>query len=293
MNMDDKEHLIKYLLILILGCVLAILAAWLTAMFIVIKLAQGISLAALTFIVLWCAMVGSAVVWGSCAFCWLVLGSLRKRTIHKVMRLSEAMHKLHASTNHEQIATIRYYNINIFKAPNPIPPEGLMDVKCRKISGFVSPLPFGFNKFFALGSPEYCCDAALISEIMENNRIKWGGEAQRVPLDDISKYTREIENLQSKYKEMAQQYTGAAGREGKLKEELAKNEIHMQILVTLANNTTKEFTHPLTKNEIVRKYKDIGKTLGVENAPASCIEIFRKAMPKEYINHGGAPAQTS
>ncbi|SFV73620.1 hypothetical protein DESPIGER_1790 [Desulfovibrio piger] len=41
----------------------------------------------------------------------------------------------------------------------------------------------------------------------------------------------------------------------------------------------------------MRQYKEIGKTLGVENAPGNYIEIFRKAMPKEYINHGGAPIQ--
>ncbi|MFR0876087.1 MAG: hypothetical protein ACLSHC_17000 [Bilophila wadsworthia] len=88
---------------------------------------------------------------------------------------------------------------------------------------------------------------------------------------------------------MTEKYTSAAGREGKLKTKL--NKWHIYILVTLANKVTREFTHPLAKHEITRQYKEIGKTLGVENAPGNYIEIFRRAMPKEYINHGGAPIQ--
>ena len=90
---------------------------------------------------------------------------------------------------------------------------------------------------------------------------------------------------------MTEKYTSAAGREGKLKNEIEQMETHMHILVMLANKTTRDFTHPLAKHEIMRQYKEIGKTLGVENAPGNYIEIFRRAMPKEYINHGGAPIQ--
>ena len=97
--------------------------------------------------------------------------------------------------------------------------------------------------------------------------------------------------LKKKYKEMTEKYTSAAGREGKLKNEIEQMEAHIHILVTLANKVTREFTHPLAKHEITRQYKEIGKTLGVENAPGNYIEIFRRAMPKEYINHGGAPIQ--
>ena len=100
-----------------------------------------------------------------------------------------------------------------------------------------------------------------------------------------------FEELKKKYKEMTANYTGATGREGKLKAEIKQMEAHMHILVALANKATREFTHPLAKHEITRQYKAIGKTLGVENAPGNYIEIFRKAMPKEYINHGGAPTQ--
>lgn len=90
---------------------------------------------------------------------------------------------------------------------------------------------------------------------------------------------------------MTANYTGASGREGKLKAEIGQIEAHMHILVTLTNRVTREFTHPLAKHEIARQYKEIGKTLGIENAPGNYMEIFRKAMPEEYINHGGAPVQ--
>ena len=150
---------------------------------------------------------------------------------------------------------------------------------------------FGFNKFFALGSPEYCCDATQLSAIVEENQMRWCGESSVAPSCDAAKLNREIEELKKKYKEMTEKYTSTAGREGKLKNEIEQMEAHIHILVTLANKVTREFTHPLAKHEITRQYKEIGKTLGVENAPGNYIEIFRRAMPKEYINHGGAPIQ--
>lgn len=108
---------------------------------------------------------------------------------------------------------------------------------------------------------------------------------------DAEKHNREIEVLKNKYKEITDKYTSLAGREGKLKGEIEKAEVHMHILVALANKATREYIRPLTKQEITRQYKEIGKMMGIENAPSSYIEIFRKAMPKEYINHGGAPVQ--
>lgn len=295
MKPEDKRHLIKFIIVAILACALAFLAAWLTAIFAVLKLTQGASLLMLTFIILWCALIGGSIVWIISAFCWLVLGILQKQRIHKIIRLGNAMSLLHATTNHEMIETIRHYNIRIFKALDTIPAEGMHDVECREISGFLFPLPFGFNKFFAFGSPEYGCDAAQIMAIVENNHQIWNhiSVSGKNSTDNTAKLARELENFKQKYKEMTQLYTSASGREAKLKDELAKTELHMQILVELASSTTKEARHPLTKNEIARKYKDIGQLLGIETAPNSYIEIFRKSMPKEYINHGGAPAQTT
>ncbi len=291
MKFVPNGSVIKFLLIVALGCGLAFLMAWLTAMFAVIKLTQGASLTGLSLILLWCAVVGGAAVWSICTFCALSVGAWRKHHVNHAIRLSEAMHMLHASTNHEQLEALRHYRIRVFKSHEAIPAGGKIGVDCREVSNFLSPMLLGFNKFFALGSPEYCCDATQISAIVEENQMRWGGESNVVPNCDTAKFNQEIEELKKKYKEMTGNYTGLTGREGKLKGEIKRMEAHMHILVALANKATREFTHPLTKHEITRQYKEIGKTLGVENAPGNYIEIFRKAMPKEYINHGGAPTQ--
>lgn len=121
--------------------------------------------------------------------------------------------------------------------------------------------------------------------------MHWGGESNVAPNCDAAKFNRKIDELKNKYKEMTANYTGLTGREGKVKAEIKQMEVHMHILVALANKAAREFPHPLAKHEITCQYKEIGKTLGVENVPGNYIEIFRKAMPKEYINHGGAPTQ--
>ena len=291
MKRSPNTHILTFLLITVLGCCLAFLVAWLTAMFAVIKLSQGISLSGLALVLLWCAVVGAGLVWGICAFCALFVGRWRKHCVPHAIRLKEAMDRLRASTNREQLEALRHYQIQVFKCPKAIPAGGKDDVQCREVSNFLSPMLLGFNKFFALGSPEYCCDATQISEIVEENQMRWCGESREAPSCDAAKFKREITELKKKYKEMTENFTAASGREGKLKREIEQMEAHMHILVTLANNATKEFTHPLAKHEITRQYKEVGKALGVENAPANYVEIFRKAMPKEYINHGGAPVQ--
>ena len=291
MKFVPNGSIVKFLLIAALGCGLAFLVAWLTTMFAVIKLTQGISLAGVSLILLWCVVIGGAAVWSICALCALSVGAWRKHHVDHAIRLSEAMLMLHASTNHEQLETLRHYRIRVFKSHEAIPAGGKIGVDCREVSNFLSPMLFGFNKFFALGSPEYCCDATQVSAIVEENQMRWGGGSNVAPNYDAAKFNREIEELKKKYKEMTANYTGATGREGKLKAEIKQMEAHLHILVALANKATREFTHPLAKQEITRQYKAIGKTLGVENAPGNYIEIFRKAMPKEYINHGGAPTQ--
>jgi len=291
MKFVPNGSIIKFLLIAVLGCGLAFLMAWLTTMFTVIKITQGVSLAGVALILLWCVVIGGAAVWSICAFCALYVGTWRKHHVDRAIRLSEAMLMPHASTNHEQLEALRHYRIRVFKSHEAIPAGGKLGVDCREVSNFLSPMLFGFNKFFALGSPEYCCDATQLSAIVEENQTRWCGESSVAPSCDAAKLNREIEELKKKYKEMTEKYTSTAGREGKLKNEIEQIEAHIHILVILANKVTREFTHPLAKHEIMRQYKEIGKTLGVENAPGNYIEIFRKAMPKEYINHGGAPIQ--
>lgn len=291
MKFVPKGPIAEFLLIAALGCCLAFLVAWLTAMFAVIKLSQGISLSGLALVLLWCVVVGAGLVWGICASCALFVGRWRKHCVPHAIRLKEAMDRLHASTNQEQLEALRHYHIRVFKSFEEIPAGGKEDVLCREVSNFLSPMLLGFNKFFALGSPEYCCDATQISEIVEENQMRWCGESREAPSCDAAKFNREIEELKKKCREASANFTAASGREGKLKREIEQMEAHMRILVTLANKVTKDFTHPLAKYEITRQYKEIGNALGVENAPANYIEIFRKAMPKEYINHGGAPVQ--
>lgn len=291
MNNSHKEPLVKFLLIAVLGCALAFFAAWLTAMFVVIKLTQGISLTGLALILLWCVLIGGAAVWSICTFCALNFGIWRKYHVNHAIRVSEAMSMLHASTNHEQLEALRHYRIRVFKSPGEIPIGGKADVDCREVTNLLSPMLFGFNRFFALGSPEYCCDKIQITAIVEENRAQWCGESNMTTNYDAEKHNREIEVLKNKYKEITDKYTSLVGREGKLKGEIEKAEVHMHILVALANKATREYIRPLTKQEITRQYKEIGKMMGIENAPSSYIEIFRKAMPKEYINHGGAPVQ--
>lgn len=291
MKFVPNGSIIKFLLITVLGCGLAFLVAWLTTIFVVIKLTQGVSLAGVALILLWCVVIGGAAVWIICALCTLYVGKWRKHHLDHAIRLSEAMHMLHASTNHEQLEALRHYRIRVFKSHEAIPAGGKLGVDCREVANFLSPMLFGFNKFFALGSPVYCCDATQISAIVEEHQLRWGSENSVAQSCDAAKRNKEIEELKKKYKEMAEKYTGAAGREGKLKNEIEQMETHMHILVVLTNKATREFTHPLAKHEITRQYQEIGKTLGVESAPGKYIEIFRKAMPKEYINHGGAPIQ--
>lgn len=67
----------------------------------------------------------------------------------------------------------------------------------------------------------------------------------------------------------------------------------MTVLIELAHTVTREVKPPrtLSREDIKRKYLAIGKLRGIENVPAAYVELFREAMPKEYINQGGAPCQ--
>ena len=53
MKFVPNGSIVKFLLIAALGCGLAFLVAWLTTMFAVIKLTQGISLTGVSLILLW------------------------------------------------------------------------------------------------------------------------------------------------------------------------------------------------------------------------------------------------
>ena len=134
---------------------------------------------------------------------------------------------LHASTNHEQLEALRHYRIRVFKSHEAIPAGGKLGVDCREISNFLSLMLFGFNKFFALGSPEYCCAAAQLSAIMEENQMRWGDGSTAAPNGDAAKINREIEGLKKNYKEMTANYTSATGREAEARRQ-SEREQHIQ-----------------------------------------------------------------
>lgn len=81
MKFVPNGSIVKFLLIAALGCGLAFLVAWLTTMFAVIKLTQGISLAGVSLILLWCVVIGGAAVWSICALCALSVGAWRKHHV--------------------------------------------------------------------------------------------------------------------------------------------------------------------------------------------------------------------
>ena len=86
MKFVPNGSIIKFLLIAVLSCGLAFLVAWLTTMFTVIKLTQGVSLAGVALILLWCVVIGGAAVWSICAFCALYVGTWRKHHVDHAIR---------------------------------------------------------------------------------------------------------------------------------------------------------------------------------------------------------------
>ena len=107
MKFVPKGPIVEFLLIAALGCCLAFLVAWLTAMLAVIKLSQGISLSGLALVLLWCAVVGAGLVWGICAFCALFVGRWRKHCVPHAIRLKEAMDRLRACPTRDPLAALR------------------------------------------------------------------------------------------------------------------------------------------------------------------------------------------
>ena len=67
----------------------------------------------------------------------------------------------------------------------------------------------------------------------------------------------------------------------------------MAVLVKLAHQTTLTVNPPqsLTQEAIKKRYVDLAAQHGLDSTPREYVEIFRTAMPNEYINSGGAPLQ--
>ena len=79
-----------------------------------------------------------------------------------------------------------------------------------------------------------------------------------------------------------------------MKTQLAEVESHIAVLVELVSKVSTEgkSTDKITKDSFRAKYLAIGKIYGITKVPGAYMEIFRKNMPKDKINWGGAPTQS-
>ena len=217
-------------------------------------------------------------------------------TLPKAIRLNEAMRLLHATTHKESIKVLRHHDINVYRSRIPLGKDATDGVPCKIISTFLSPLFFRSDRLNAFGSAYYCCDYDEIQSIIQAEQSKWGYPAQGSDSSAAQLAVLEKMNadLRQENKKVKGQYTSASGSAGRLKLQLEDVQKHMAVLIALAHNVTREVKPPrtLSREDIKRKYLAIGKLRGIETAPAAYVELFRAAMPKEYINHGGAPCQS-
>lgn len=216
-------------------------------------------------------------------------------TLPKAIRLNEAMRLLHATTHQESIKVLKHHDISVYRSKIPLGKDATDDVPCKIISTFLSPLFFHTDRLNALGSEHYCCDYDEIQSIIQAEQNKWGQPSQGSGTTTIQLAALEKVNadLRQENKKITGLYTSASGSAGRLKSQLEDAQKHMAVLIELAHNVTREVKPPrtLTREDIKRKYLAIGKLRGIENAPVAYVELFREAMPKEYINQGGAPCQ--
>lgn len=299
MNMQRGMNILRFLVVFCTGFVCAFVVSLGTVHFMRSGILRGDSLYDLALTTLGAVFIGGALVLLVCAALNTMLYSLFSKTytLPSAVPIVEAMKMIHAHTNREQIAAIKYYKIRVFRAQNEVAAEGEQQIPCQEISGYFYPIPMilGFDKFFALGSRRYCCDKAQVEEIITANRARWGvGTNPEIQDAVTAQYIDKIAELEKQKKGATQKYTAAAGRESKLKGELEAAEKHMAILVKLAHLVTKgdgEVSRGLTKEEIKRKYVGLGKPDGITDAPNKYVELFRRAMPEDYVNWGGAPSQ--
>ena len=230
-----------------------------------------------------------------CVLIFQAFSFFETATLPQAIRLNEAMRLLHAKTNSESLATLKFYRIAVYRTQAMLGDGVEQDIPCKRIVTFLSPLFFRTDQNHALGSNNYCCDYSQIETIIAANKSNWGSAVEQtseIPVEVIA-LERKIDDLQAKLKERTSNYTAATGREGRLKISMEKVETHMAILVELASHVTSTVKPPynITEGKIRDKYLAIAKAYGVDEAPPTYIEIFRKNMPADIINWGGAPKQ--
>lgn len=256
---------------------------------------SGATLSDITATLLGGTLLGLLIIGLFCLLAFHAFSFFETTTLPQAIRLNEAMRMLHATTNRESLGVLRFYRISVFKAKTAIGYSIEENVSCKLISTFLSPWFFPSDRNAAFGSTNHCCDYSQIQKIITDNKEKWGEprEHSAEMMVDTIALERRIADLLKKNKEINLNFTAANGRESQLKKQVSEAESHMAVLVELANKVTNEFKYPhrITKDEIKAKYTAIGKIYGITKAPGAYVSIFRKNMPKEIINWGGAPNQ--
>lgn len=285
---------IRYMAVVIMG----ILGLYATAIICAILLRRAVADASmydLGLSVIFVLICGFLVTASVCLLVYHFFSLWGTTTLAKAIRLNEAMRLLHATTHAESIKVLKHYAISVFRAKAPLGVDVTDNVQCKIISTFLSPLFFRSDRLSALGSTHYCCDYDEIQSIIQAEKTKWGQAIQSIDTTAAQLAVLEKMNadLRQENKKVTGQYTSASGTAGRLKLQLEDAQKHMTVLIELAHTVTREVKPPrtLSREDIKRKYLAIGKLRGIENVPAAYVELFREAMPKEYINQGGAPCQ--
>lgn len=295
MSKDSPWSKARFVIVLAAGVMSAAFCSALIASILKSEISSGQNVQGLAATLLGCVMIAIVLIGLFCLCLFHCLSFRRKITLAKAVRLSEAMQMLQEHTHRERLEAIRHHNIRVFKTNKELPFGVSDNVSCKEVSTFLSPMFFNIDRLNAIGSTFYCCDLGQIQGIIDTYKGKWSipqeksGEAST---NEIA-WERKISDLHDKAKEANQKYTAAAAREARLKKKQEETESHMAVMVELANKVSNECKPPrtITRDEIKAKYLAIGKIHGITEAPCAYIDIFRKNMPKEIINLGGAPKQ--
>lgn len=248
----------------------------------------------LSSVFLICAISGFVIIFTTFYFVDTIKSLMPNRRLNRAIRLDQAMQKLKVHTNKEYFLTIQFNNIRVYKSSTPVPIEGAENISCKEIVEFLSQLKWSVNKFFVFGSEYYCCDTEQIEAIIERNIALWGSVAIDTTADAMMQKIAEVfMEEKTKHQQCKQEKTAAIGREAKLRKQLEETKQHMAVLVELTHTVTRDVTppHPLTRDEIKKRYLSLAAKHGLKNVPNDYMELFRKAMPREYINWSGAPVQ--
>ena len=219
----------------------------------------------------------------------------KKIILKKAIRITEAMSMLHASTNPDKLSCVKFYGLKVYRVKSPLGPEPVEDLPCTAVSSFFSPMFFKMDRTDYLGSPKSCCDFEEIQETIAINKALWADNsaANSGMANETLVFERIIADLKIEKTEAKTDYSAAKAREKKLENKIAAINDHLAVLIELAHHVTKVHSpeNKITKEQIKAKYMAIGKAYDINSMPDIYMEIFRKTMPKELINWGGAPSQ--